>query len=99
MYERSYGYKYGEVTDSDAAEIARRMRSDIRQAEEEGLLPVGPAYSVTIDRFSGGQSIDIVVKDFPNAWKPCDRMPCSNVWCSFGGMHRELKGAESHDIL
>lgn len=63
MYERSYGYRYGEVESGHAPDIAKRMRQDIKEAIAEGLLPGKPVvYSVTSETYSMGQSIDITVK-------------------------------------
>ncbi len=98
MYERSYGYRYDEASGT-AADIAKRIRADIKQAVEEGLLPNRWRYSVRSDSFSGGQSIDITVKGCADAWKDCDRSSCPNPWCAHGGIHRDLAGATAHDIL
>lgn len=60
MYERSYGYKYDELTKYEStSETAKRIRADIRQAVNEGLLPGAPVkYSVRSDV----NSIDVMVK-------------------------------------
>lgn len=73
MYERSFGYRYAELGDHPtAAEIAKAMRADIKQAVSEGLLPASWSYSVRSDTFAGGQSIEIEVRDCPGAWQDCE---------------------------
>ena len=73
MYERHYGYRYEEVGDRDrAADIAKRIRADIKQAVAEGLLPARWTYSVRSESYSQGQSIDVDVRDCPDAWQDCD---------------------------
>jgi hypothetical protein len=71
MYERSYGYKYEEGGKLDTAAIAKLIRRDIKTAIREGMLPDRWKYSVTIDRFAGGSSIDVRVKDCADAWMAC----------------------------
>lgn len=109
MYERSYGYKYGEGGKLDTAAIAKLIRADIKTAISEGFLPDRWSYSVRIDRFSGGSSIDVSVKDCADAWMSCPgykvgsrhdhpnggwtATACGNAWCKAGG------GAEYHDVL
>lgn len=63
MYEKTYGTNYAETRDLGVAEIAKLIRTDIKDAVKAGDLPGKPvAYSVRIDRYSMGQSIDIIVK-------------------------------------
>jgi hypothetical protein len=59
MYERTYGNRYDKSL--DVKEIAKRLRKWIRARAKAGELPEGK-YSVTIDRYSMGQSCDIRVK-------------------------------------
>lgn len=101
MYERSYGYKYDEAGKgwASAADIAKLMRADIKQAVSEGLLPAHATYSVRSESFSGGQAVDIEVLGWPEAWKDCDRIPCRNVWCKHGGEYRDNPSASVHQIL
>ena len=62
MYERDYGYKYHEVREyAGAAEIAKAIRADIKQAKAEGLLPRDWSYSVRSSNFAGGCAIDVTV--------------------------------------
>lgn len=83
MYERTYGHLYDSLGDHpSAAEIAKAMRQTIKQETAEGFLPSKWKYSVTSDTFTGGQSVDIVVQDCPDAWEVCDGIDCQNVWCA-----------------
>jgi len=45
------------------AEIAKDVRSDLKEAEKKGYLPQGLKYSVKIDTYSGGQSIRVEIHD------------------------------------
>lgn len=115
MYERSYGYLYSEGGNLDTAAIAKLIRADIKTAVSEGLLPDRWTYSVRIERFSGGSSIDVGVKNCADAWTPCPGykigtrhdLPgggwtatgCGNPWCKVGGVHKDLEGAQEHDVL
>lgn len=53
---RVYGSRY--VAGRDVVEIAKLVRADIKEAVRLGRLPKG-RYSVTIDRYSMGRSIDV----------------------------------------
>lgn len=86
MYERSYGYRYAELGEHpSAAEIAKAIRADIKQAVGEGLLPDRWTYSVRSDHGSTYQSVDIYVQDCVDAHQPCD-----------GGY---AHAAEAHEVL
>lgn len=81
---RVYGSKYEQARHLDVAEIAKLIRQDIklarkvgRQAAKPGSVklpdPIGDApdqirIAVRIDRFSGGCSIDIILRDIPDDW-------------------------------
>jgi hypothetical protein len=54
---RSVGEKAG--GSRDAAVIAKSMREELKAATAGNYLPAGLQYSVTIDRYAGGQSINI----------------------------------------
>lgn len=54
------GAKYD--ANMDVVEIAKRLRSEIKEEVKAGRLPKGK-YSVRIDRYSMGQSIDINIMD------------------------------------
>jgi len=58
--ERFYGDKYDATL--DIKDIAKLIRKDIAEAKKDGTLPPSLRCSVTIERFAGGQSIDIRVK-------------------------------------
>lgn len=58
------GSRYDETRTLDVADVARLIRSDIKQAVKDGKLPKGPRYSVRTSRFSGGCSIDINVTNW-----------------------------------
>jgi hypothetical protein len=59
---RQYGTHYAATADLDIAEIAKLIRRDIKNL---GLAPL--KFSVRIDRFSMGQSIDVTIsgQDWP----------------------------------
>lgn len=95
MYERSYGYRYDEVRDLTTTEIARRIRTDIKTAVAEGLLPHHWTYSV---RSPHGTSIDVEVRDCADAWKPCDGS-CHDVWCKAKRLPEYAHAATEHEML
>lgn len=115
MYERSYGYQYEKGGKLDTAAIAKLIRQDIKTAIGEGLLPDRWAYSVQTERFSGGSSIDVRVKNCADAWMPCPGYKvgtrhdldnggwvatgCGNAWCKAGGEHKDSPHASEHDVL
>lgn len=101
MYERSYGYRYAELGDHpSAAEIAKAIRADVKQAVSEGLLPSRWSYSVKSDHGSTYQSVDVRVQDCPDAYMVCDGGPkCHNVWCAARNDPRYEHGAERHLVL
>lgn len=95
MYERSYGYRYKEV-DGRPVDIAKAIRSDVKQAVSEGLLPARWSYSVRSDSLS----IDVEVRDCPDAWRDCDGgQGCHNVWCSARNDPNYAHAAELHRVL
>lgn len=63
-YTVAYGNNYTETKDLDIAEIAKLVRKDIRAAIKKGDLPKIKV-SVKISRYSGGQSLDVTVKEAP----------------------------------
>lgn len=63
------GVKYEATKDLDLAEIAKRVRADIKAAIVSGALPKGLKTSVRISRYSGGQSMTISVKGLPEGFK------------------------------
>jgi hypothetical protein len=62
-YQPDYSIEYGDKYQRglDITEIAKRIRAEIKADIKAGILPNGK-YSVTIDRFSGGQSLDVTIK-------------------------------------
>ena len=55
--EEFTGSKYGSVT--DAAQIAKAFRADVKEAQKSGKLPKGLKLSVKIERFAGGQAVSV----------------------------------------
>lgn len=116
MYERSYGYLYEELDHyPSTADIARAIRTDVKQARAEGLLPDRWTYSVRSSNFAGGCAVDVMVKNCPDAWQQCDGMEvgtrrqlsthttvgrsCGNVWCKAGGEYKDHPSASYHQVL
>lgn len=97
MYERSYGYRYEEITKySSPTEIAKVIRADVKQAQAEGLLPAHWSYSVR----SNSLSIDVEVRDCPDAWRPCNGgTDCRNVWCAARNDPAYAHAATPHQVL
>ena len=62
---RPYSYFVAQKYDHlDVAEIAKRVRTEIKDLVKKGKLPAAK-YGVTISRFSGGRSMSIRVRDLP----------------------------------
>lgn len=72
------GPKYEATRDLGIAEIAKLVRQDIKTAIAEGRLPAGLKCSVTIQRYSMGQSLDIRVTDAPFAVKVAEHEATDN---------------------
>lgn len=70
MYERSYGSKYDpKAPYRTAADIAKDMRADIKAALAKGDLPgTMRNYTVRVQNYSGGRSIDVSAVDLPGMW-------------------------------
>lgn len=49
----------------DTAEIAKRIRADIKRAQADGALPASLKVSVRTSRFSMGSSIDVTIQSAP----------------------------------
>lgn len=63
-----YGYFVGAKYERlDVAEIAKRVRAEIKDLVKAGKLPTAK-YGVTIQRFAGGRSMSIRVKDLPTTF-------------------------------
>jgi len=63
MYEITYSDKYERGL--DIAKIAKRLRAEIKAAVAADQLPAC-RYSVRIERYSGGQSLNIIIRDYPH---------------------------------
>lgn len=57
------GEKYDR--DMDVKDIAKLVRADIKKAIKEGTLPKGVKFSVRIDRYSMGQSLNAYMTAWP----------------------------------
>lgn len=57
------GNKYEETRDLDIKEIAKLVRKDITTGKKMGYLPKELKTSVKIERYAGGQSLRIEVKE------------------------------------
>ena len=94
MYERKFTGRNCPTGYVTAADIAKLMRADIKAAIKAGTLP-GTArnYSVKIDNFSGGRSIDITAIDLDGMWTTCPgqaKTGCNHWDCSRGRTARVL---------
>lgn len=50
----------------DVTDIAKDIRKDIKESVKAGAIPGAPVkYSVTTSRFSGGTSIEVTIKHWP----------------------------------
>ncbi len=58
----TYGPKHEK--DLDIVAIAKRLRAEIKAAVKAGELPKCK-YNVRISRYNGGQSMNILIKDYP----------------------------------
>lgn len=65
---RGQGSVYQTAGRLDVTEIAKRMRVNLRNAQSVGMLPADAKFSVTTDRYAGGQSVDVTVKGMPDSW-------------------------------
>lgn len=59
---RDQGSRFEDTKDLDVKEIAKLMRQDISALKKKGALPKGLKVSVKIQRYSGGQSIDFLIR-------------------------------------
>ncbi len=81
MYERTYSQKH--QADMGIKDIAKAVRKDIKDAQKSGDLPQMKV-SVRIQRYSGGQSLHVDIKEFPiqflNAYRVKLSQEHSNVF-------------------
>ncbi len=64
MNARAVGGRYLETMNLDVADVAKLLRADFKAAVAAGRLPRAK-YSVRIERYAGGQSIHVEIKDAP----------------------------------
>lgn len=69
LAQHQRGYQQGTLTTGakytgyrDATEICKDIRADLKAATAANYLPAGLKYSVTNDKYSGGQSITVTVQ-------------------------------------
>lgn len=69
VLEHQRGYQQGTLTTGskytgyrDASEICKDIRAELKAATDANYLPAGLKYSVTNDKYSGGQSISVVIQ-------------------------------------
>lgn len=62
------GSRYLETRDLDIADIAKLVRKDLRDAQKGGLFPAEMTFTVRIDRYSGGQSLNVTLAGMPDTW-------------------------------
>lgn len=68
-YGRGFeGAAYQVTRKLDITEIAKRIRVNLRNAQELGALPAEMTFSVKVDRYSMGQSIDVDLSGMSDAW-------------------------------
>jgi hypothetical protein len=60
QYTTSIGSKYDGYV--DVADVAKKVRVDLKRAHAAGVLPAAATLSVTTDKFAGGQSIHVEVR-------------------------------------
>lgn len=51
----------------DSAVIAKGVRADIKSAYDARLLPAGTTVSVKVEKYSGGQAINVTLRGLPNS--------------------------------
>ncbi|MCU6479044.1 hypothetical protein [Arthrobacter sp. A2-55] len=51
----------------DAAAIAKDVRADLKEAVAANYLPAGLGYSVTSERFAGGQAVRVSIRGVPDS--------------------------------
>lgn len=60
-YPATVGSKYTGYRDVTA--IAKDVRADLQEAQKKGYLPQGVDFSVTVEKYSGGQSLSVEVRN------------------------------------
>src|SRR5262249_53981850 len=109
--ERSYGAKFVRGEYRTAADIAKDMRSDIKQAIGNGTLPGTPKnYRVRVHNYAGGRSINITAVGSPYMWQDCTGISpgsedgysaraCRDVWCAGLDLPEYRHAAHTHKTL
>ena len=68
-YGRGFeGAAYQTTKNLDITEIAKRIRVNLRNAQDLGSIPTEMTYTVKISRYAGGQSLDVALSGMPDTW-------------------------------
>ena len=68
-YGRGFeGAAYKATERLDVTEIAKRVRVNLRNAQELGALPEAMTWTVQIRKFAGGCAIDVRLSGMPDTW-------------------------------
>lgn len=94
VLEHQPGYQQGTLTTGskytgyrNASDICKDIRAELKAATEANYLPAGLKYSVTNEKYSGGQSINVTIQGVTDA----DRLDPSEL--DHHGNHAQLKEA------
>ncbi len=104
-YERSYGNKY-DVPDkvfgkryTDTSDIAKLVRADIKTAIKDGEIPgTMRDYSVRTEKYAGGSSITVYLKDGLGIWQDCAES-CGHTWCPNNPEYADSPHASVRQVL
>jgi len=68
-YGRGFeGVAYEATKDLDLTEVAKRVRVNLKNAQDMECLPPEMTWTVNVRRFAGGQAIDVVLTGMPDSW-------------------------------
>lgn len=68
-YGRGFeGAAYRATQSLDVTEIAKRMRVNLRNAQELGGLPAEMTFTVRTRKFAGGCAVDVHLSGMPDSW-------------------------------
>lgn len=81
-YVVAYGAKYDKAL--DVAEIAKRVRADLKALVASGELPAAK-YAVTISRYAGGRSLRVRIEGLPFAVANEERVKADVLQASANG--------------
>lgn len=91
MYERKFTGRNCPTGYVPAAELAKLMRADIKAAIKAGLLPGGARnYTVKVDNYAGGRSINIRAIDLDGMWTTCKDQGCNHWDCDRGDRRADI---------